>query len=208
MHKQSEFLSLLQQQAYQSFQRIGVVIKGDAVWQDSLIESFSSTQQGQRWFSIGQSLPDNAYSVSAKQGQMLLGRECDVLLFDTRTCFDANSFTASLGSLVGGGMLVVLVNDNEPENYAEQWMHTQWQKLLVVEQNRPLPQRPELPPAYGVAQFSEQEEAVAAVEKVVTGHRKRPLILTADRGRGKSSALGIACANLLNKKALRVQLRK
>lgn len=43
----------------------------------------------------------------------------------------------------------------------------------------------------------EQFKAVQAIEKVVTGHRKRPLVLTADRGRGKSSALAIACAHLM-----------
>ena len=43
----------------------------------------------------------------------------------------------------------------------------------------------------------EQFSAVKAIEKVVTGHRKRPLVLTADRGRGKSSALAIACAQLM-----------
>jgi len=43
---------------------------------------------------------------------------------------------------------------------------------------------------------SEQQQAVAAILKVVSGHRRRPLLLTAHRGRGKSAALGIAAAQL------------
>ena len=43
-----------------------------------------------------------------------------------------------------------------------------------------------------------QEKAVAAVHKVLKGHRRRPLVLTADRGRGKSAALGIAAGQLIN----------
>lgn len=43
----------------------------------------------------------------------------------------------------------------------------------------------------------DQLRAVEAVIHVAKGHRKRPLVLTSDRGRGKSSALGIAAARLI-----------
>lgn len=49
--------------------------------------------------------------------------------------------------------------------------------------------------------FNEQQLAVESIRKVALGHRNRPLVLTADRGRGKSSALGIAAADLIHSSA-------
>jgi len=43
----------------------------------------------------------------------------------------------------------------------------------------------------------DQQSAVEAVMRVVTGHRRRPVVLTSDRGRGKSAAFGIAAAKLI-----------
>ncbi|NOY66286.1 MAG: tRNA(Met) cytidine acetyltransferase [Gammaproteobacteria bacterium] len=42
-----------------------------------------------------------------------------------------------------------------------------------------------------------QKNAVEKICHVVTGHRNRPLVVLANRGHGKSAALGIACAQLI-----------
>ncbi len=51
---------------------------------------------------------------------------------------------------------------------------------------------------------SQQAQAIEGICRVVEGHRKRPFVLTADRGRGKSSALGMAVAKLMSKRELDV----
>lgn len=70
----------------------------------------------------------------------------------------------------------------------------QGQLPAMPELPEPGPQAETVPPPYCSL---EQQQAVEAVLKVVHGHRRRPLVLSSDRGRGKSSALGLAAARLL-----------
>jgi len=44
----------------------------------------------------------------------------------------------------------------------------------------------------------DQKRALVAIEHVANGHRNRPLVITADRGRGKTSILGISAAQIIN----------
>ena len=99
-----------------------------------------------------------------------------MLLFDARKELDANSFTSALGALVGGGLLIVVANKNQDADEAKLWMQTQWQQLTVIEENLSLPLLPAFIQAEKAHQFSEQTEAVSFIEKVVNGHRKRPLV--------------------------------
>ncbi|AGA91066.1 putative P-loop ATPase fused to an acetyltransferase [Thioflavicoccus mobilis 8321] len=78
---------------------------------------------------------------------------------------------------------------------------------LIVHQGRPLPA---LPPADGSparpadrpvsparAATADQQRAIEAILKTARGRARRPLVITADRGRGKTAALGFAAGDLL-----------
>lgn len=83
--------------------------------------------------------------------------------------------------------------------------------IVVLEQGKPVPVIPvseeSQTPQYAHLERQrpwrtrDQDEAVQAIIHVLKGHRRRPLVLTSDRGRGKSSALGIAAAELMQRGA-------
>ena len=54
--------------------------------------------------------------------------------------------------------------------------------------------------------ISGQNTAIDAIVHVVNGQRRRPVVLTADRGRGKSAALGLAAAQLIHQGVKRILL--
>ncbi|MEZ8294676.1 GNAT family N-acetyltransferase [Vibrio splendidus] len=205
------FLHTLSDVAQHNDHRYGVVFNGDVDWQNTAISTFLQDKNVKSIFQIGGVPFDDVTHTPVKKGQKLLGRECQILVCDSREQFDANGFSAALGSLVGGGLLLVLPpNVNEAEEggssgFGQRWLKGHFDKLISVSQTNeavdvtqasnafPPKQNAEI----GLDRFKQQNVAVELVKKVLSGHRKRPLVLTADRGRGKSSTLGIAAAKLL-----------
>ena len=51
---------------------------------------------------------------------------------------------------------------------------------------------------------TEQQQAIEAVLHVVSGHRRRPLVISSDRGRGKTALLGMAAAELIKQGKRRI----
>lgn len=144
----------------------------------------------------------------------LLGDECDLLVLDLWTRPDVNTMAAASGCLLRGGLLIML--SPLPEQWSEYFCSAQgnpeffWQHLLrVVEQTPALafwsqtegalsPEVQAQDAVDGVdLPTADQLQAMAKVRRVMHGHRKRPLVIRADRGRGKSALLGLCCAEFL-----------
>lgn len=189
--------------------RFGVVLRGDQQWTQAAVQTCVQQTPGQNCFQLGgEAVEGVSHYAKFNKGQQLLGQECALLICDLSTGFDANSFTAVMGCLVGGGIAIILPNAQETMELDKQWLNHCLDDLLVIEQGGALPSLPRCLEAdkrqESESGFYQQNLAVEKIRKVVEGHRKRPLVMTADRGRGKSSALGIAAAQLMKSRTLSI----
>ena len=220
--------------------RATLVISGDRNWAKEAAESVVAYFGWADcwWLENGEPDSNNKTVIAMNKSHSLLGQECQALVFDAHTGFDADAFGVSAGLIRKGGALILLVpplqtwiQGDDPQAarlavYPEKkktvgkfylrrlahmlgndesvaFYHQANEQLIIPE-----------PPAIPLSSEEEdiepeddddpacltkdQKEAVQAVTKVARGHRRRPLVLTADRGRGKSAALGIAAGRLLN----------
>ena len=154
-------------------------------------------------------LPPN---IQYKRFRDKLGSESELIIFaDSNMTVDA--FAALSGTLKAGGIFFLVLPDiakAQKQSYFQTRLLSliqimpnhriisQSQESINVNEVTQTTTAPEQIQRYPLSCVTEEQyAAVQAIEKVVSGHRKRPLVLTADRGRGKSSALAIACAALL-----------
>ncbi|MGR4070219.1 tRNA(Met) cytidine acetyltransferase TmcA [Billgrantia sp. C5P2] len=151
---------------------------------------------------------DGAWLPPAK-ARTRLGSEHDLVVFDAASPgadLDADAFGALSGTLRAGGLLVLLMptQDAAPSRYMDRLRQRLSQAAGVVRWPAGMP--PQLPELGDVRSRSGRASAdpdcltpdqADAVRRLVGLRRRRPLVLTADRGRGKTAALGIACSRLI-----------
>jgi len=214
-------------QALANNERRLVVLSGRESWALSLLESIeqvsaaligdvnselSSCSSSSTCIIYGDSALITA-NVQKKRYRDKLGSESDVIIF-ADSLFTIDAFAALSGTLKSGGILF-LVNPPLAEIPEQSLFLVRFFSLIAqmsahttITESKPMPLPHSEVPAIqeGIKNGStypldcitqEQYNAVNAIGKVISGHRKRPLVLTADRGRGKSSALAIACAQLM-----------
>lgn len=243
----SDTLSAWLQRLRAARHRGTLVLAGEADWcrQAAAQTVRDAGRERVSWISdrVPTASPAGMDVVAPKQARGLLGQERDLIVFDAHAGFDADAFGAVSGSIVGGGLLLLLCPPLEAwpqcaDPAAEAiavWPHTihdlpgrflrrlsrllgqtiaaGGQTVLVSADGQrdaavqamldAAPPTPALsldnkpPTTSSEMRSADQRAAVAAIEHVLQGHRRRPLVLVADRGRGKTAALGIAAARLM-----------
>ncbi|RTZ73351.1 MAG: hypothetical protein DSZ02_07310 [Gammaproteobacteria bacterium] len=149
-----------------------------------------------------------------------LGMETDILVFDALEGFDPDAFAMALGLVRGGGRFLLLtpplsrwpqVRDRELERLVPaEWPVTSPSGFLerfaaILDNWERETGTPHSPARTGETGLTEdQERSKELIRHVAQGHTRRPLVITADRGRGKSTILGISAAWLLQQRHCRI----
>ncbi|MGR5063207.1 tRNA(Met) cytidine acetyltransferase TmcA [Photobacterium sp. DNB22_13_2] len=196
-----------------------VVAKGGTDWAAQVIDAFAPLYPNQLF--CGDPLSAGMDAIPFNKARLWLGRECQMLTFNGHKGLDAQALGALSGTVVGGGILLLLLPaewfENSDSNFNKRLSQLLLQpEVVILEPDTSLPTlpTPNLEEVDSVVNEESnlpfgsltacQASAVEAVRRVVTGHRKRPLVLTADRGRGKSASLGLAAASLLAERNIKI----
>ncbi|WP_456407122.1 tRNA(Met) cytidine acetyltransferase TmcA [Thiolapillus sp.] len=146
---------------------------------------------------IGASAPKGVEALPPGKVGELLGQDIAHLVFDAHDGFDADAFAIAAGLVRGGGRFLFLVPPLDEWPIESRSRFVRRLAAICVDYREPdsAPAPAEIEQkAFATA---EQVRVVDLLWHAVHGHSKRPVVITADRGRGKSAAFGMAAAKLL-----------
>ncbi len=167
------------------------------------------------------------------QPGQIIGRETDVAVIDAWSGFDPDVFGAVSGTVKGGGALILCCPglaqwpDFEDPEKSRMAVHPGGAAVVTGKYLQRLSRILEKSPAAFIADPADfrgcdpgmiavpedeaniivgddQSRAVDAVLHVLEGQRRRPAVIRADRGRGKSASLGLAAACLMKNGCKRI----
>jgi tRNA(Met) cytidine acetyltransferase len=186
-------------------QRQCVVLFGDRAWSDSSTCQLLADFNADSLLCLSDEPIAGFPTLKIKQAQNKLGQEFDAVVFDGLLGLLPDSLGQSMGTLNAGGVFILWLPIDNNQLYSQRFrrvvnqFNVQSSVFHCVQQGELLPElRVPVQANYDVTyRTADQEQAIKAIFKVVEGHRRRPLVISADRGRGKSAVLGMAAAQLL-----------
>lgn len=173
---------------------------------------------------VGDAAPEGIQSTTNPEIRHWLGRELSLVIYDAWQGLDPDALAAICGCIRGGGALLLLTPELSqwptwPDPYLAridsgsevafsgflQRLATLLKSAAEVEVHRPDGSVPNpisgpCSPAEEGQHWSltqDQTQGLAMILRLARGRAHRPFLITADRGRGKSSLLGHAAAALL-----------
>ncbi len=186
--------------------RLMVVLSGQAAWVKEEIAKLGVNSQSQAVLWV------DTHEFRASQAQHL-GCEYDVVVMDLRQRLSPNLLGALSGTVRAGGLLLLITPTWSDWGAASGARSIRRFKRMLGQSEHIVHIKEGSPVSWPVFHYADksaipyrmdadcmtqdQAAVVSAILKVVTGHRRRPLVIQSDRGRGKTASLGIALAHLL-----------
>ena len=207
----AQIKSLLSKSGNSSLHRRVFILAGQVDWQKTILKDIlSGYEEVSLW--VGEDDTVDYPFVDVKKTNAWLGKEKQVVIFDANQSFNPDSFAAISGIVVGGGLFFLLLPDKEKwtQIYASPFGHRLIQSihqntdLVVIEQNNTYFNFSSNTTTHSFTQnydapflTLDQQYAVESIQQELVKKIGAPIVLVSDRGRGKSAALGITIARLL-----------